>query len=116
MNEQFVNPLTPWKGYYRDGQSALKYYEILDTLTAEQMRQCWQETDEKTYWDLLECVPPLHHGPNGFMVGECSTHTDAGAIYDVFVDYAGRFFWRPCPRHEWDEFQFVQQIKKLFFN
>ncbi len=55
---------------------------------------CWFETDKGTYWELLECVPPVW-APSGFMVGECAAHTSSGMpIRSYFVETGGRYFVR----------------------
>lgn len=37
----------------------------------------WQETDEETYWEMLECLPPATMAGGAFLVGEPMDHLAA---------------------------------------
>jgi len=34
----------------------------------------WHETDEETYWEMLECLPPARMAGGAFLVGEPMDH------------------------------------------
>lgn len=47
------------------------------------------------------------------MVGECLTHSDAGALYDAYIEYDGRFFWRPAPIRSFDPATYGEEIRAM---
>lgn len=55
---------------------------------------CWFETDESTYWEMLECLPPIY-AAGGFMMSEAASHDGKGiAIRAYFVQSGSRYFVR----------------------
>jgi len=48
----------------------------------------WFETTEDIYWYFLEVLPPMHMGPSGFVMSECTV----GNLYHAFADFNGRYF------------------------
>ena len=92
-----------------------EYYNILKTLTADALIAEWREIDEDQYWYLLECVPPIRMKDNAFMVGECLTHTQAGAIYEAVVRIGNRYFSRPAPLSSFDPAVYESGIRMMLF-
>ena len=94
----------------------LAYYEKLSKMTAEELKDLWQETNCGTYNDMLEVLPPIRWKDGAFMVGECVTHGKAGAIYETYMVFAGRFFWRPAPLHQFNPLGYCLEIKHKFMD
>ena len=90
-----------------------KFYDVLETLTSDQLKMEWQETTEKDYWYMLECVPPKRMNSSCFMVGECSTHGVAGAIYETFIQIGDKFWRRPCELSGWNPVGYMKEIREL---
>jgi len=90
-----------------------KYYYVLETLTADQLKKEWQETTEKDYWDMLGCLPPIRMNNNAFMVGECMTHTKDGAIYEAFIGVKGKYWKRPALLSSWNPLEYRKEIQEL---
>jgi hypothetical protein len=90
-------------------------YRKLSKSTAEELSQApWIETTEEDYYDMLGAVPPVRMQAGAFMVGECLTHGEAGAIYEAFVSLKKRYFRRPAPIQSFDPQEFKIQITIQF--
>ena len=68
---------------------------ILDWPFPECNRDTWVESTERTYWQLLECLPPEFYIPSGFVVGEPADHAGDGMpIHTACLEIVGRYFFR----------------------
>jgi len=92
----------------------LPYYAALKALTPEELSQEWQEITLEQYWYLMECVPPIHVKSRAFMVGECLTHTDRGAIYEAVCQVDERYFARPALLQSFKPNTYAEEIRRKF--
>lgn len=90
------------------------YYEVLKTLSPSDLTQVWQEIDIERYWWLMECVPPRAMKDNGFLVGECMTHTEHGAIYEAVIQVDERYFSRPAYWQSFNVQKYSAEIRAQF--
>jgi len=76
----------------------------------------WTETNEKTYWDMMEIVPPaVMKNGDCFMVGEASTHDEKGfPVYTVFIKINDRYFAKDDSVNGYNFYKYVLQIKNQF--
>lgn len=95
---------------------ALNYYNLIGEMTSAQLSELWQEETEEQYNEMLEVLFPIRWKDNAFLVGECLTHSDAGALYDAHIKIDGRFFWRPAPIHEFDPMRYSREVCAKFAN
>jgi len=70
----------------------------------------WTETNSQTYWDQLECVPPIRMKGNAFMVGEPYTFN----VYAAFVNIGDRYFGANRNIKTFDPGVYRQEIRKQF--
>jgi hypothetical protein len=99
-----------------DTNALLEYYKKIGKMTAAELTDLWEETDCETFNEMLEVLPPARWKDGAFMVGECVTHSEAGALYDAYVEVDGRFFWRPAPIHSFDPAQYKREVRAKFAN
>jgi hypothetical protein len=54
----------------------------------------WNKTTEKTYWEMLEVLPPEAMTGFGFLVGEPMNHNAQGQpCFEAFVEWPkGKFY------------------------
>jgi len=54
----------------------------------------WQETDEETYWEMLECLPPARMAGGAFLVGEPMSHlaSSGEATYEMYRQQGAKFY------------------------
>jgi hypothetical protein len=63
----------------------------------------WKETDEKTYWYMLEVLPPAVMTRLGFLVGEPLDHATCpvtgkfGPRFEAYAKVGGKFFVGSLP-------------------
>jgi hypothetical protein len=58
-----------------------------------QGRDEWVEVNEKTYWHMLECLPPEWWVGQAFLVGEPADHTNEGkSVHSMYYHEKGRYF------------------------
>ncbi len=100
--------------YYERLSYTLTYYERLQNMTAEELKNEWQEETEERYNDMLEVLPPIRWKRSAFMVGECLTHTEAGALYSAHMEIDGRYFHRPAPLHGFSPAEYTREIRAKF--
>lgn len=82
----------------------------------------WLETCAGFFWYALEVLPPARMKQNAFMIGECWTHDENGAIYQAVVsvgdifskDNTARYFTRNAPIRSFDPAAYTAEIKKQF--
>jgi hypothetical protein len=95
-----------------------KYYDILKTLTPEQLRQEWREITIEEWEYYLGVVPPRGYNGHSFYVGECATYGTHGPIHDlcarVTIQGRERYFIRPAFLVLRAREDFEQEIKSLF--
>jgi hypothetical protein len=91
-----------------------KYYDILETLTADQLKSEWKETTKDDYFAMLECLPPIRWTHKSFMVGECVTHSPAGSIYEAFTIVNKKYYKRPAPLSGFDDLAYHNEIRTQF--
>jgi hypothetical protein len=96
---------------YADNPS--KYYDVLETLTPDQLKREWKQATKEDYWHMLECLPPIRMAGNAFMVGECMTFSKDGAIYDLFIEINGRYYRRPALLSSWNSAEYMKEIREL---
>ena len=73
----------------------------------------WHETNEETYWQQLEALPPARMSMGAFAMGEPYTHTDKGhAVTSMFVEYRGRFFVRTDETRNFNPVKYHAEIDK----
>jgi hypothetical protein len=96
---------------YADNPS--KYYDVLETLTPDQLKREWKQTTEEVYNNMLGCVPPIRMAGNAFMVGECMTYSKGGAIYDLFIGINRRYYRRPALLSSWNPAEYMKEIREL---
>lgn len=92
----------------------ISHYDSLKKMTPAMLEGLWQEEEEGQYWEMLECVPPIQYKDNTFMVGECATHSEYGAIYDAHVKVDGRYFWRPALLQTFNPAKYRREIRAKF--
>ena len=90
------------------------YYDALKQLTPEQLCFEWQEITQESTNYLLECVPPTRYKNGAFLVGECMTHTQHGAIYEAVCTVNGKHYSRPAYLHTFNPAVFVNEIKAKY--
>lgn len=96
---------------YNDNPSA--YYAVLATLTKEELKKEWQPITEERADYLLDCVPPARMKNGAFMVGECMTHSPAGAIYEAVANVENKYFARPAPISDFDPEAYKNEVREL---
>ncbi len=76
----------------------------------------WIETNLESYWNQLECLPPIRQNNTVFMVGECYTHreSDGASCYAAFIEYDGRYFGKINALKDFDYNKYIQEIIKQF--
>jgi hypothetical protein len=75
----------------------------------------WLETNEQTYWDQLECLPPARISNGAFMVGEPWRHDLYGnAIHAAFMQVGERYFCRMARKNDFNPCAYRVQIKRQF--
>ncbi len=54
----------------------------------------WQETDEETYWEMLECLPPARMAGGAFLVGEPMDHLAATgeSTFEMYRKQGSKFY------------------------
>lgn len=66
----------------------------------------WQQTDEESYWEMLECLPPERMAGGAFLVGEPMDHLAATgeATFEMFRKVGGKYLIasRPVTIAEFD--------------
>lgn len=92
----------------------LAYYERLKNMTAEELKNEWQEETEERYNDMLEALPPIRWKGTAFMVGECLTHTRAGALYEAHMEIDGHYFYRPTPLRDFNPTEYAREVRAKF--
>ena len=76
----------------------------------------WTETDEKTYYYQLGCVPPAAgNGRRAFACGEPLRIDLMGFIHQVFVYCCGRYFTAGKPLSEFDTDKYANEVFQQFF-
>lgn len=55
------------------------------------------EVTEEEFFDMLECVPPIYV-PGGFLVGECLTGDERGAVHAHYAERGGKYLARYAVR------------------
>ena len=90
----------------------LKYFDVLYSLTLEQLKQEWKPTNQREYYRMLEVLPPIRYKDSCFMVGECMTHTNEGAIYQTFIKVGDQYWTRPAYLHTFSPSNYREEIKK----
>jgi len=93
----------------------LKYYEVLKAIHATNLWQEWQEETQEQWYQMLECVPPIRMKGHAFMVGECATHTQDGAIYDAHIEIDGKYFWRPALLQSFNPANYRAEVRVKFY-
>ena len=91
----------------------LKFYDYIAELTPEQLTRTWAPISEKKYYYYLEVLPPIRLKGSAFMVGECITHTQDGAIYDALIKYNGGYWKRPAYLHTFNPEAWRREIQAL---
>ena len=76
--------------------------------------ETWEEIDEQKFNWFLECVPPLRMSSNAFLVGECYTHTNEGAMYRACIEIKGKFYSKIVSVSGWNPSVYVNQIVNQF--
>jgi hypothetical protein len=101
--------------YHKDPR---KYYDVLQTLTPEELRQEWKEITLERFEYYLGCVPPHHYNGHSFYVGEAATHGEYGPIHDlcvrVSINCRTRYFMRPAYIVFRSRENYEQEINTLF--
>ena len=68
----------------------------------------WAETDEETYWEMLECLPPARMARGSFLVGEPMDHlaSTGEERYEMYRKRGDKFFVssRPVTNAEFNQF------------
>jgi len=84
----------------------------VDEWCAEKQRQqqtpiTWQDTDEESYMEMLECVPPARMAGGAFLVGEPMDHLAATgeSRFEMFRKRGPKYYVasRPVTIAEFDE-------------
>lgn len=54
----------------------------------------WQDTDEETYWEMLECLPPARMTGGAFLVGEPMDHLAATgeSTFEMYRKRGSKFY------------------------
>ena len=89
-------------------------YDRIGKLTAEELKNEWQEGTVERYEDMLGAVPPIRWKGTAFMVGECLTHTRAGALYEAHIEIDGRYFYRPAPLRDFNPTEYKREVRAKF--
>jgi hypothetical protein len=101
--------------YHKDPR---RYYDVLKSLTPDELRQEWKEITARDFDYFLGCVPPLRLRSSSFLVGECATHGERGPIHDacvcITVGSIRRYFKRPAYLFDRDREDYAAEIRKLF--
>jgi hypothetical protein len=95
-------------------QGTKPYYEAIKALTPAELTHEWQEITTEQYWYLLEVLPPEQMKANAFMVGECMTHTENGAVYEAVAQVDGRYFARPAYIQTFNPETYSAEIRAQF--
>lgn len=95
-------------------EDAISYYESIAQMPPAQLVDLWEEETEEQFEEMLGCVPPLVWRDYAFMVGECTTHSKYGAIYDAHIKADGKFYWRPAYAQTFDPENYRAEIKNKF--
>ena len=90
-----------------------RFYDILETLTSDQLKREWKQATQEVYYNMLGCVPPIRMAGNAFMVGECMTYSKDGAIYDLFIEINKRYYRRPALLSSWNPAEYMKEIREL---
>jgi hypothetical protein len=77
-------------------------------------RTSWTEATEKEYDYALGVLPPIRWDGSAFMMGECETGDERGAIYAAFVESGGRFFGKLEPIRNFDPARYKKEIRQQF--
>lgn len=71
----------------------------VDEWCAEKQREqlapiTWAETDEETYWEMLECLPPARMAGGAFLVGEPMDHLAATgeSTFEMYRKQGSKFY------------------------
>ena len=96
-------------------EDMIAWYESLKKMTPQMLCYLWQEETEEEYNEMLECLPPLVWKDGAFMVGECSTHSQYGAIYDLHIEIDEKYFWRPAYAHTFDPASYRAEVRVKFY-
>jgi hypothetical protein len=91
----------------------LKFYDVLKSLTPDQLTKEWQPVSEEQYQEMRDVLPPIRYSNNCFLVGEPMTHTDQGVIYEAFVKIDDRHYKRPAYLHTFSPDNYRQEIAGL---
>lgn len=94
--------------------SDVAYYDAINSLSPEQLAREWREITLDQFYYLLECLPPKVWKDNAFMVGECMTHHQRGAIYEAVAQVDERYFARPALLQSFNPATYTQEIQKQF--
>jgi Protein of unknown function (DUF1419) len=98
--------------------ATIEYYEAIRTLSPEELTHEWQEIELDQYWYLMECVPPKAMKGATFLVGECVTHHEKGAIYEavtsIITDDEARYFSRPALFQTFNSEAYTAEIRAQF--
>jgi len=60
-------------------------------------RNIWIETNEESYWKLLECLPPEYGDGDLFVVGEAADHNGYVPVHSVLIKVGERYFCKDIP-------------------
>lgn len=91
----------------------LKYYEVLNTLTPDQLKQEWKQTSEEEFHRMLNILPPIRFVTGAFMVGEQMTHNENGRIYQAFIKVGDQYWQRPAYLHTFNPIEYRKEIREL---
>jgi hypothetical protein len=94
---------------------SLPYYEFISTQTEEQLSVLWHKETAKKYEEMLEILPPIRQKESAFMVGECVTLGQTGAIYDIHIEIDGHYFWRPGYIQKFNPIAYAKEIRSKFY-
>ena len=94
--------------------ATVEYYDAINALSSEQLKSEWQEITEEQYYYWLECLPPKVWKDEAFMVGECMTHHQQGAIYQAVTKIDERYFTRPALLKSFNPANYSQEVREQF--
>lgn len=98
--------------------ASVEYYEAIRALSPEELAHEWQEITLDEYYRLLECLPPKRWKNQAFMVGECMTHHEKGAIYQavtcVLVNNDAHYYTRPALLQSFNPETYAAEIRAQF--
>ena len=88
----------------------IKFYNVLKSLSPEELTQVWQPiTEEKFNW-MLDVLPPIRYKNGCYMVGEPMTHTEHGVIYQACLKVKDSFYSRPAYLHTFDPENYRKEL------